>query len=473
MPRAGAHRLAPSLCRRRGTGASHLLRSLHTERRYRQVFRAVSSGLVSKGVNLLVNLLLVPMLLRYLGAERYGLWVTITSTVSMFVLLDIGVANTLTNLVAEAYAAGDERLAAEYFSSAFWTVCGVSSVIGLAAWLLWPHVDWAAVFHVSGPALAPAASRAMAVSVALLLCSLPAGLAARLLAGYQELHLANIFAAVGSVGSLLGVVTGLRLGFGLPALVAGYAAPIVGANVLSLLWIVFFHKPWISPLPRLLRRAHVERILRSGGQFFIIQVAGLVVMNSDNLVLSHFLSPAAVTPYNTTWRLTGYVLALQGLPIGAMWPALAEAHARHDLLWIRTAYRRMRSVTLAILFAACCVLLLFGKSLIRLWAGAAAVPGTPLLVLMCAWMCLCAVTVYQANLMGAVSRVGRQALSSGIAAAVNLLLSLWWVRSLGQTGVILATVVSYSIFVVAVQVHEVRGILRGEQVQPQEAVLHV
>ncbi len=439
------------------------------ERRYQQVVRAVSSGLLSKGTNLLVNLLLVPVMLRQLGAESYGLWITITGTVNMFVLLDIGIANTLTNLISEAYAADNRKLAGEYFSSAFWTVCAVSVAIGLAIALAWPSIDWPSLFNISDPTLANSTKQAVATSVVLLLLSLPAGLAARLLAGYQEMHLANIFAALGSLGSLGGVLIGLHQGAGLAGLVAGYAAPIVGANILSLLWLIFHYKPWIRPSPRLLHLVHVRRILYSGGQFFIIQVAGLVVMNSDNLVLSHYLSPAAVTPYNVTWRLVGYVLALQGLPVGAMWPALAEAYARRDLPWIQQAYRRMRSMTLVILLVACTVLLPFGKSIIRVWAGAAAVPGNMLLLLMCCWMCLCAVTVYQANLMGAVSRVGRQAASSGVAAAVNLALSLWWVRSLGQAGVILATVVSYAVFVVAVQVYEVKAILQGDALPAAEA----
>ncbi|MEK6398563.1 MAG: glycosyltransferase family 9 protein, partial [Terriglobus sp.] len=153
--------------------------------------------------------------------------------------------------------------------------------------------------------------------------------------------------------------------------------------------------------------------------------------------------------------------ALQGLPIAAMWPAIAEAHSRNDWPWIRAAYRRMRMLTLGILAVACGIMLPFGKSIIRLWAGPSAVPSTHLLVLMCVWMCLSAITVYQSNLMGAVSRVSRQAISSALAAVVNLALSLFWVRSMGQVGVLLATVTSYVVFVVAVQLYEVRQILRG------------
>lgn len=439
--------------------------------RIQQAMRAVFSGLLSKGVNLLVTLILVPLVLHTLGTESYGVWVIITSCVSMFFLLDLGIANTLTNLIAESAAANDHSLAGEYVSSALATVCGVSTTFALIILALWHHVDWPSLLHITTPALRRETPQAIAIAAAVLLLSLPAGLAARVFAGFQELHLSNRFTAAGSVGSLLFVLLAIHLQAALPGLVAAYAMPMVSANVLAFCWLVLRHKRWLRPTPRLVRRHHVKRILRTGGQFFALQLAGLIVMNSDNLVLSHYLSPSAVTPYNTVWRLVGYVLAVQGLPMGAMWPALAEAYAQRDLSWIQTAYQRMRLLTLAIVGVATGTLLLFGKSIVRAWVGAAAVPGTLLLVLMCVWMCLCAVTVCQSNLMGAVSRVGRQAIFSSIATAVNLALSIWWVRTLGQPGVILATVVSYSVFVVAVQMHEVRGILRGDGLFPAGGVV--
>jgi len=77
-------------------------------------------------------------------------------------------------------------------------------------------------------------------------------------------------------------------------------------------------------------------------------------------------------------------------------------------------------------------------------------------------MVIGAITVNQACLMGATSRVGKQAISSCIAALVNLSLSILWVRPFGPVGVLMATVVSYVIFVVGVQTWEVRSILHTE-----------
>jgi O-antigen/teichoic acid export membrane protein len=65
--------------------------------------------------------------------------------------------------------------------------------------------------------------------------------------------------------------------------------------------------------------------------------------------------------------------------------------------------------------------------------------------------------------------VGKQAISSSLAAVANLALSILWVKTMGPAGVLLATIVSYLVFIVAIQFMEVRRILRGDfMIRPQE-----
>lgn len=431
-----------------------------SRRRYRSILMAVLSALCGKGTSLIVNAITIPLTVRYLGNESYGLWVTISSTVTMYFVLDIGIANTLTNLISEAFARDDRDLAASYATTAFWLISGIAALLGAATWLVWPWIHWGSLFHVQDPALVGETSRTVAIASLLFLAALPTGLATRILAGYQEVHLANWFATGGSMLSFLAVIAVVYRHGSLPVLVAAYAGSPVAANACCLLWIWIFHKPWLRPWPKRIRTAVIGRIFHSGGQFFVVQMAGLVVANSDNLVISHYLSPAAVTPYNIAWRLVSYFIGIQAIVFPAVWPAYSEAYARGDLSWVRKTYSRMRRMTLMYLAAGVAFLLLFGQQVIKLWAGPAAVPSLLLTRLMCVWMVLSVITINQACLMGATGRVMRQAVASGLAAAVNLVLSIWWVRSLGPPGVLLGTIVSYSLFIVTTQAWEVGRILR-------------
>lgn len=444
----------------------------NSTRRYRQIASAALSALFGKGTSILVNVAIVPLTVRYLGAEGYGLWITISSAIMMFFVLDIGIASTLTNLISEAYAEDNHHKAASCFATAFWAVIVISATIGLTFLLIWSRLSWVAIFHVQDPTLIAATSRSMAVAIAVFLVALPAGLVTRVLAGYQELHPANLFASAGSILSLVVTIAVVSLRGSLPVLIAGYAASPVVANIACMVWLCVFHKPWLMPRLQLVSWRLLRPIFRSGLLFFGIQLGGLVVFSSDSLVISHFLSPTLVTPYSVTWRLMSYIAATQMLFFPALWPAYSEAWARGDRAWIQLTYSRVRKVTFIVLAAGCPVALLFARPIIQFWAGPSAVPSESLISLMCLWIVIFAVTTNQSCLLGATGRVAKQAIASVIAALVNLLLSITWVRIMGPPGVLLATIVSYVVFILGIQIVEVRKILHGSvaAVAPQLAV---
>lgn len=433
-----------------------------SKRRARGILTAGLSGLLGKVVAMLVSFVTVPITVRYLGAESYGLWITISSTVTMFFALDIGISSTLTNLISEAYARDDKEKAAQYFASAFWSIAAISALLGVIGWIIWPHMNWAAIFHVQGAALGRQTSLAMAAAFVVFLFSFPMGLVVKVLAGYQELHAANLFSTAGSVLALLIVLAVVHARGPLYLLVGGYAGSAVTANVACLIWMCTRHKPWMRPSLSRFRLEFVHHILGSGTQFFAIQIAGLIVFSSDNLVISHYLSPAQVTPYSVTWRLVNYIVIAQTFLFPALWPAFSEAWAAGQIGWIRHTYNRVRRITAGVLTVGCAATILLGRPFIRLWAGPAAVPPISLVWLMCVWIIIYAVTTNQSCIMGATSHIRKQAVSSVLAAVVNVILSILWVKTLGPAGVILATIVSYLIFIVAVQTYEVRRILRGD-----------
>ena len=80
---------------------------------------------------------------------------------------------------------------------------------------------------------------------------------------------------------------------------------------------------------------------------------------------------------------------------------------------------------------------------------------------MSVWMIIYAITTNQSCLMGATSRIKKQAIFSLIGSGVNLALSIYWVKTMGVIGVLMGTLVSYLLFIVTPATLEVRAILTG------------
>jgi len=416
--------------------------------------------MLSKGVVLVVNAISIPIVVRYLGAESFGVWVTISTALSMFLLLDLGVANSLTNFISEAYAAGDQDHASVYSTTALGIMLTIAVFLGGIAWWIWPLLNWDHLFHLSSPTASSTVGRAVAVAVTIFLVGLPAGLAPKILGGYQELRLANLFAATGSVCSLIAIIVLVRLHAGLVALVAAPSMAFVGANLLCLIWIWFFHKPWLSPRLSRLKRSATRRMMQTGSEFFVLQIAGLVVFNSDNMVVTHYLGPAQVTSYSVAWRLVSYAAVAQTLLSPALWPAFSEAFARGDLQWVRSTFRRTMLLTMGTVLACCLIFAWSGRTIIRIWASSAAVPTQGLLLLMCGWILISTFMTNTATVLVAKGQTRLQAWCSLGAAVVNLTLSIYWVQRIGAPGVILGTIVSYLLVLVIPQTMLCYNLLR-------------
>lgn len=435
--------------------------------RFARVLHGSLSGLASRGFTLLINILTLPLTVRYLGRFQYGIWVTISTSVMMLAVLDLGVANTLTNFIAEAHAKEDRAQAKQSFATAFWVTVAIVLLLAPLSFALWRALNWGSLFHVEDPLLVEEVRRCVAIAGVFFLLSMPLTLANRVLGGYQEVHLANYFGMANSVLSLIAIIGTVWLHGSLVTLMAAYSGALLFGTLGLNLWLCFWQRPWLRPSPWNVSRGIIRKLFGQGFLFFIIQLTGLVVFNSDNLVITHYLGAAAVTPYSTAWKLTQYAALLQGVLMPSLWPALAEAYHQRNMSWINSTYRSLRKKTQLAVGVVAVLMGLLGQWVIRVWTGGAIVPNHRLLWLMAFFAFLMAVTTNQALLLAAVGRLRLEAVVAVLAAVSNFVLSIYLVQRIGAEGVILATILSFAIFMVVPQAWEVRRILRGHYLEPQ------
>jgi len=87
--------------------------------RYRRILlTALMTGIV-KVVSVIINLFTVPLTLKYLGSERYGLWMSISSILSLISFADLGLGNGLLNSIAQANARNKIKQAKVAITSTF------------------------------------------------------------------------------------------------------------------------------------------------------------------------------------------------------------------------------------------------------------------------------------------------------------------------------------------------------------------
>ena len=108
----------------------------------------VFSGLL-KAVGLAASLLVVPVTLNYLDAERYGIWLTLSSILFWFTFSDVGLGNGMRNYLTESISRGDYERGRSYLSTTLFLLSGIALVLGLLSWGVISLVDMPSIFNTS------------------------------------------------------------------------------------------------------------------------------------------------------------------------------------------------------------------------------------------------------------------------------------------------------------------------------------
>ena len=428
-------------------------------RRYVRIFQGLLTAIAGKGMSVVVSLVSAALTVGYLGAERYGIWITVSTLLTWLSLADIGLGNSLTNALSESFATDRRDVAQVHTASVFWMLCLVAAALGGLCWVIWPWTDWVSLLGVKATLARAETGPAIAVTLAIFLLSFPLSIIARVLCAYQESAFANFWAAGANLTSLFGIILATHFKLGLVPLIAAFSGSSLLVTAASGVWLFGFHKPWLRPVISAVCFDSIKKLTTIGSMFFVVQIAALLISQTDNLIIAHYLGVRAVTPYSITWRLFSCSTLVQMLLMQSLWPAYAEAFARKDGGWIRKTFWFNLLSCFLITIIMVVPLVIFGGAIIKQWIGPEAVPSTALLVLMGVWSVINGTLCPINCLLNGLGRIKVQ-MTFGMATAVtNVALSIFLVSRYRIEGVIFGTVVSYILFAIVPLFLEAKSVL--------------
>jgi O-antigen/teichoic acid export membrane protein len=411
--------------------------------RYRRAMITAASSYAARAVSLATSLITIPLTLKYLGSERYGLWMVLTSIIGVMGFADLGIGNGLMNAVAEADGRDDRKLAGEYVSSGFFLLLLVSAGLALLGGVAYPLIPWPRVFNVSSPIVAAEGAKAFAVLFGWLLLNIPLGVVTRIQFGLQRGYVSQSVAACGSLISLAGVLIAIYLKAGLPLLVFSSTAGSIVAFLLNGLLLSRSH-PWLMPKRRLARMRSASKLFRLGLLFFVLQTAAAIGFNTDNIVIAQLLGAVAVTGYAVPQKLFNYVSLFLMFGLVPLWPAYSEAIARGDFDWAKRTLRRSMVTSFTIAAVLNLFLVVAGPLILRHWVGNSVQPSRSLLWLLGVWGVIAAISapmsVFIKGSAGVLLKF--QAAMAVVMAGMNIALSIFFTRRVGIPGVVLGSVIS-------------------------------
>jgi O-antigen/teichoic acid export membrane protein len=416
------------------------------EERHRRILLAALASAAARGVGIFTALFTVPLTVGFLGDERYGLWMAISSVIGMLGFADLGMGSGLLSAIADAYGRQDRRSAQQNVSSAFVMLTVVAAVILSVFAVVYWWIDWPRAFNVTTSLAGAEAGPTMVVLVACFALGLPLSVVNRVQLGYQEGFAANLWNAGGSLGALAAVVYAVQVKAGLPWLVfaiAGAPVAVMALNGLS----VAKHRPWLVPRSRFVSRPAVTRLFSTGILFFMLQLAMALAFASDNFIIAQVLGAGAVTDYAIPARLFGTIGTLLPIVLAPLWPAYGESIARGDVAWIKRTLVRSLILTAAVSGIATLGLVLFAVPIVHLWVGPNVTPSPALLIPLGIWSVLNALGSAVAMLLNGLNKLRVQAILAIMMGVTGIVVKVALARVLGVSGVVWGTVLVYTVWI--------------------------
>lgn len=327
-----------------------------------------------KGWVALVQFLMVPLTLHCLGAYENGIWLTISSMLLWVDNLDIGLGNGLRNRLAECLALNDMKGAKSVVSSTFFMliVLFIPIIILVNVWIY--CTDVYSFLNVSSSVVKNLS--VLLHVAAILVCST---FVFKFIGNfYMALQLPAINNMLNAIGQTLALVGTLVVYYcGSHSLL--YIALV---NTLSPLLvylasypITFYIKyPHLRPSWRCVRVRSMCSLANMGIKFFVLQVAGIVLFMTTNILISRYLSPEMVTPYQIAYRYFWVIQLVLVIVCMPYWSATTDAYKRGDYAWINKANTSLNRIVM-VLTAMAIIMIMASRYVYYIWIGnAQAVP---------------------------------------------------------------------------------------------------
>jgi O-antigen/teichoic acid export membrane protein len=428
-----------SLCRLRPFDTS--TEGGRSKERLRRAGLTTVTSMLSRAIGLLTSLVSVPLTFRYLGTERYGIWMVLISIIAAMGFADLGIGNGLMNAISEAHGKDDRPLAREYVTSALGLMLCIAAVLAVVGTAAYPFLPWMRLFNVKSSAAAADGAKAFLILYASFVVNIPLGVISRAQSGLQKGYAAQMINAFGSVLSLGAMLLIIWLHGNLAWLVS---ASVVAGITTTLLngWILFRDHPWLMPSADAFRRSSANKIFKLGLMFFVLQSTFAIAYTSDNIVIAQVLGAAAVAIYAVPQKLFGMISVVVGMGINPLWPAYGEALARGDVAWVRRTFFGSLWLTLAITVPSCAALTLAGPWILRVCMGKSLHVPMSLLIVLAVWGVVNSVSNVVGVLLNGVGILRQQMFVAVVVSLVNLALSVYFARRLGALGVCLGSIVT-------------------------------
>lgn len=413
-----------------------------------------------KGWSVVVQLLLVPLTLACLGVYENGVWLTISSVLLWIDNLDIGLGNGLRNKLAFYIAENNVKKAREMVSStiAMLTIIIVPICVILISLELFGNTY--ELFNVSTEKV-DNLTEVLIVSTIFVCSTFILKFLGNFYMGLQLPAVNNAIVTCGNTIALVGTYLIYLSGYHSLLLIA--IANTIGPLLAYLICypVTFYGKyRYLKPSLSLFSISAARELFFIGSKFFVLQIAGIVLFFSTNIIISHFFTPSMVTPYQIANRYFMVAMLLFTILCVPYWSATTDAYAKNDTEWICKANRTLNRMMLLI-FLLIITMVFASHFIYGIWIGDKAVVPFSMTLLVGIYEFILIMSTRYSFVLNGLGKLRLQLSITIIVATLYIPLAIFVTRYINSINILLALMCAINIPGLIVNYIQYNKVIKG------------
>lgn len=308
--------------------------------RTRSVIKNIFLSVLWKGISVLLSLLIVPLTVSYLSVVEYGVWITVFTVMNWVNLLDVGIGLGMRNKLAEAVSLNDSELIKKYISTGFISMC----IIGLFLFLLFmtsiQFINFQDIFNTNS-IVETVLFQAVMYTGIFVIISFVLSIINNIFYAYQKASYTGLIQIIHN-GLMLIIIwyltqRGIR---DFIFFIFAYGIALLTSRIVMIVYFLFKHRD-CYPRTEYFDYTALKDITKMGVDFFIIQIACIVVFSSSSILITQYLGIDYVREYDIAFKVFSIVTMLHTLISTPLWNGYTDAYIRGDLTWIRNMIKKM------------------------------------------------------------------------------------------------------------------------------------
>jgi O-antigen/teichoic acid export membrane protein len=401
----------------------------------------IAALLLIKGSNIGLGLLLVPLIIKYLGTTRYGVWITLSSVIGWFGFFDIGLGNGLRNRLTEAIAFGKTDLARTYVSTTYAILSIIIGGVLLLFYLISPLLNWNQILNVNQETISGAQLSVLTLVVFTFFCvQFVLKLISTVLTADQMPAKGSVFDLGGKILTLISVFLLIKTTQGsllyVGIIISGTPVLVL---VLSSLWFYKRKYKQYRPSGKFVDFERARDLFNLGTKFFIIQIAVILLYQTDTIIISQLFGPDQVTPYNIAFQYFSTLMMIFSILISPFWTAFTDAWTKNDIEWIVIVMKKLKNIWKFLLLV-CIIMIIFSKKIYQLWIGESVPISYGMSVSVGFWILINVWNSIYSQFLNGVGKLKIQLMLGIFSAVLNIPLSIYLGKQMGILGVIISSI---------------------------------